>query len=392
MAGPQQTPYVQAVALTIDARLGAIGTTIDLIAPPHAMPIDGDLAALCARIVANDNDRLLTFGTNPVATAFRDVAADATLRRLRLIVHCGLYRDRTAALAHWHVPLAHELESWSDLRAHNGTASIVQPLIQPQIGGKTVHEIVAALGGDYGSDALSLVRATWKDRLDDDAWRKALRDGFISGTAAGPASIPAVIDLSKFKPGAASRGLEARFTAHPFLRDRRHANSAMLQELPHPITKIVWGNALLISAATAERLQLQNRQAVELKHGERRLTGAIWIMPGHADDVVTVSLGHGQGDSDVARLALEYDGFQLPVFRHDGAARPAFLLRHCNRCGDSGAVVENGVGSASAPGGRYRPLLAFRGYCLAVPVSATLSGPWVRRCQKHTNLLSLTLR
>ena len=46
-------------------------------------------------------------------------------------VHAGLYADETAELSQWHVPLAHYLESWGDVRAADGTVSIMQPLIKP---------------------------------------------------------------------------------------------------------------------------------------------------------------------------------------------------------------------------------------------------------------------
>jgi len=47
--------------------------------------------------------------------------------------------------AHWHVPAAHYLESWSDVRAYDGTVSIVQPMIEPLYGGRSAHHVLQAL-------------------------------------------------------------------------------------------------------------------------------------------------------------------------------------------------------------------------------------------------------
>src|SRR5690606_24723635 len=84
------------------------------------------------------------------------------------------------------IPEAHYLEQWSDARAFDGTASIVQPLIAPLYGGKSHHEVVAALLGDAGAKAYELVRAYWKTRASGDFekfWTRALNDGVIAGTA-----------------------------------------------------------------------------------------------------------------------------------------------------------------------------------------------------------------
>jgi len=43
------------------------------------------------------------------------------------------------------VPEAHFLETWSDARGFDGTASIVQPLIAPLYGGRSAHEVIAAI-------------------------------------------------------------------------------------------------------------------------------------------------------------------------------------------------------------------------------------------------------
>ena len=62
----------------------------------------------------------------------------------------GLYDDETARLCHWHIPQAHCLESWGDLRAFDGTVTIQQPLIAPLYKGRTAHELLALLLGQPG--------------------------------------------------------------------------------------------------------------------------------------------------------------------------------------------------------------------------------------------------
>src|SRR6185312_14524798 len=114
--------------------------------------------------------------------------------------------------------------------------------------------------------------------LDDQAWRKALRDGVAAGSAAAPVTADVPDDLGGLKPsGDPAKGIEIRFVADPFLRDGRHANAPWLQELPRPLTKIVWGNALLLSPATAARLEIENGQVVNLSRQGRGIDAAAWI-------------------------------------------------------------------------------------------------------------------
>lgn len=155
------------------------------------------------------------------------------LGRLTRLIHWGLHRNETASLADWHIPAAHELESWSDLRAFDGTASLVQPMIRPLYDGRTVHEVLSALMGDFARDAREIVRETWREALDEDAWRHALKDGVVPGTAFAPVPVEPPAGLGGLAPAHQdSGGLDIRFAPDPFLRDGRHANSSWLQEPP----------------------------------------------------------------------------------------------------------------------------------------------------------------
>ncbi|TPI21006.1 TAT-variant-translocated molybdopterin oxidoreductase [Mesorhizobium sp. B4-1-1] len=309
--GAHQSAFVHAAAFAANASLGALGNMVELIEAPDALQVDGDLEAMCEAIGHGAIDTVVVLGANPLHTAPAGLDMLKAFSGLKLIVHHGLYRGETAFLAHWHVPAAHELESWSDIRAYDGTASLVQPLIRPLYDGKTVHELLALLGGQFETDPLSLVRQHWAE-LDDDAWRKALRDGVIANSAARPVSVTAGADLAGLKPAAdAGSGIDIRFVADPWLRDGRFANASWLQELPRPLTKIVWGNAALISPATAERLKIENGDIINVASNGADVDAPAWIAPGHPDETITLSFGFGRKVGSVAALSEGYDAFHL---------------------------------------------------------------------------------
>jgi molybdopterin-containing oxidoreductase family iron-sulfur binding subunit len=87
------------------------------------------------------------------------------------------------------------------------------------------------------------------------------------------------------------------------VHDGRFANNPWLQELPDPVTKLTWGNAALLSPATAAQLRVESGRMLEITADGRSTAAPALILPGHADDVVTLALGYGRaaagrGDGD----------------------------------------------------------------------------------------------
>ena len=76
--------------------------------------------------------------------------------------HLSPYYDETSMHVHWHIPETHYLESWSDARAHDGTVSIVQPLIAPLYNGRSAHEVFGALLGGMDQSPYDVVRDYWR--------------------------------------------------------------------------------------------------------------------------------------------------------------------------------------------------------------------------------------
>src|SRR5207248_8757442 len=117
---------------------------------------------------------------------------------------------------------------------------------------------------------------------------------------------------------------EINFLPDPTLFDGRFANNGWLQELPKPISKLTWGNAAQLSPATAVRLGLAsedqpaqaNGKVVELEHAGRTVEAPVWVMPGHADNSVTVHLGHGR--IHAGRVGTDY-GFNAYRLRTSAA-------------------------------------------------------------------------
>ena len=192
LAGGQQPAVVHAMAHAMNQALENVGKTVVYTDPIEANPVDqlASLRDLVKDMEAGAVKVLVMLGGNPVFTAPVDLGFAEQLAKVPLRVHASLYDDETSAYCHWHIPEAHYLESWSDLRAYDGTATILQPLIAPLYGGKSHHENLAALLGNSGQASYDIVRDYWKaQKVTGDFemfWRTALHDGVVAGTSFQP--------------------------------------------------------------------------------------------------------------------------------------------------------------------------------------------------------------
>ena len=328
LAGPTQPRAVQALARAMNQALGNVGATVTYGPPVTRTAADGigSLRELIGDMAAGRVEVLLMLGGNPVYDAPADLAFGFQLEKVALRVHLSQSVDETSALCHWHVNEAHFLEAWGDIRAYDGTVSIIQPLIAPLYGGKSALELVAALNGAGDKPGLDLVREYWEQAAAgqtaefwavesaetfDKTWRKALHDGFIAGTATTAVAGVAPAAPSSNEQPAAMSGLEINFRPDPTILDGRFSNNGWLQELPKPLTKITWDAVAYISPRTAERLGLDSRDLVNLSYRGRTQEMPIWVQPGHADDSVTVHFGYGRTHSGRVGNTIGFNAFTL---------------------------------------------------------------------------------
>jgi len=313
VAGDHQPAEVHALAHTINQTLGNVGTTVFHTQTVEAEPIDqqASIRDLVADMTAGKVDLLIILSGNPVFTAPADLQFAAALDKVQLRVRLGLHDDETSALCHWQIPEAHFLEQWSDVRGHDGSASIVQPLIAPLYGGRSAHEVIAAMSDRPERSPYEMIREHWKvDPKNDDNWRRWLHDGVIPETAFAPVTVHVQSLPPSPIPNPQSpitEGLEVAFRLDPCILDGRFANNGWLQELPKPLTKLTWDNAILVSPATERKLRGNNQPAYrggehgtitsdvfEIRAGGRAIRGPLFNVVGHADDCVTVHLGYGR--------------------------------------------------------------------------------------------------
>jgi molybdopterin-containing oxidoreductase family iron-sulfur binding subunit len=301
IAGESQPPAVHALVHQINQSLGAIGQTVTYTAAVEPSPVNQlqSLRELVGEMNSGAVDLLVMIDGNPAFDVPADLDFAAAMQKVKICVRLGADENETSRYCHWHIPAAHYLESWSDVRAFDGTASIIQPLVEPLYNGKTAHEVIEAITRQPGRSSYDIVREYWASQnLFPDfekSWRQALSDGVLPNTALQANAItPIAPTTAGQSPPQVAQSLEIVFRPDPTIWDGSFNNNGWLQELAKPVTKLTWDNAALISPKLAEREQLQDGDVVELRFRGRVVRAPVCVMPGQADQSVTVHVGYGR--------------------------------------------------------------------------------------------------
>jgi len=300
VAGDTCPPEMHALVMAINERLGNLGRTVKLTAAVMAHEDAGteSLRSLVADLNADRVDLLFVLGANPVYDAPADLDFLTAMKKATTRVRVGHSFDETGRWCQWQVPVSHWLEAWGDVRGHDGSVSVVQPLIEPLYRTRSADQILAAIAGDPTTSDYDLTRSTWLGTggISEKEWRRWLHDGTTS-TGASPA-ITARVDNAAVGRSAKGLGRTAGLCAvlrpDPTIGAGEWANNGWLQECPKPHTKITWDNAALISPRTAENLEVSNEEMVRIEADGRSVEVAVWVLPGHADDTITLHLGYGR--------------------------------------------------------------------------------------------------
>jgi Fe-S-cluster-containing dehydrogenase component/anaerobic selenocysteine-containing dehydrogenase len=335
VVGSRQPPVVHALAHAMNAALGAVGATVNYTSVTDVDELDAatDIKALTDAIAAKQVDALVVIAGNPVYDAPADLGFAEKLASVPFSVRAGLFVDETSEKCAWHVPLAHTFESWGDARSLDGAVSVQQPLILPLYGGRSEIELLAQLANapeKTGHDAVvatsraqvlvghnltgctpagegyecheasgAVVPVRGVDVTRD--WNRGLALGVLTRPPAPPpapvlrsAEIAAALDKAPAQAKVGPGSLEVTFAPCPKMVDGFHANNTWLQEMPDPVTKLVWDNAAILSPATAKVLGVENKDLVKITVGERSVTVGVWTVPGQADNSVALKLGWGR--------------------------------------------------------------------------------------------------
>src|SRR5262249_34956055 len=131
------------------------------------------------------------------------------------------------------------------------------------------------------------------------AWQAALQRGVLSGTAFA-LEVPALRLSGAERAGLAAPAdpapgpIELVFQPPAAGYDGRFATIPWLQELPKPFDKLTWGNAAVMSPATAARIDVRDHDVIRIAAGGGAVQLPVVVQPGCADRCIALELGYGR--------------------------------------------------------------------------------------------------
>jgi MoCo/4Fe-4S cofactor protein with predicted Tat translocation signal len=303
IAGDYQPEIVHALAFQLNQALGNIGVTVEYQEAPNPAISTRELKEFVDGLHQGAATTLLIAGPNPIYDLPAALDFPKALARVAHTIHLGLYDDETGSRCEWHVPESHYLEAWGDILAVDGTASLIQPVIEPLYpSSASLLEVISLFVDLPPQKNYDIVHGFWLRNLSaetPDAWEQSLNKGIVVGmTFQAPLPTTMVTNvLTTAQVGAVHPAeLEILFRPDSSVDDGRFANNAWLQELPRPLSKLTWDNVAMVSPSTAENWGVKTGDVIRLETTNGSVDAPVWVQPAHADGCVSVTLGYGRSN------------------------------------------------------------------------------------------------
>lgn len=250
---------------------------------------------------------IIHIDANPVYHLPHQYKYGSALKSVPLSISMTEAEDETSILCSMVLPIHHAFESWGDYQVRSGILSLQQPVIEPLYHSRQKESILLHWinsGLKYSEkDYHEFLRHRWNRevytplrlKVDFESfWHAALQEGFVKFTESPSKNVkfhkPAIATVQAPQ----NSDLTLAITESYFLGDGSFANNGWLQEVPHPISKIVWDNYAALSPKTARDLNLATGDIVHIKHEDGSADVPIFIQSGHADGHISLAAGYGR--------------------------------------------------------------------------------------------------
>ncbi len=299
----------QLLTLQINRLLQNYGSTLDLRNP--CLLRQGDDQAmenLIQEMEQGKVDVLFIFGCNPAYTYPERERFISALKKVGLSVSFADRIDETAQYCHYTLPHPHYLEAWGDAQPYQYHYSLQQPTIHPLFDTRPFQESLLKWQGKE-QDYLSYLKTFWEQDIYplsdktlpfDRFWVRCLHDGVfelpIPEESPQPKENVDVVAevsaaLSQYKP---PQGLSLVLYEKVSIGDGTMANNPWLQELPDPMTRVVWDNYVLVAPSLAKQKGWKKGSIVELQVGDKKVKAPVFVMPGQEKNTLGIALGYGR--------------------------------------------------------------------------------------------------
>lgn len=289
-----------------------------------------ELADLSGKMKGGQVGVFINFDSNPVFDLPRNLGMAEAIMNVETVISFTEIDNETSIKSNYVLPCNNPLESWGDYNSRISYFGLQQPLIAPLFNTRQKEAVMLnwMRGGNNFNESIyhQYLKDNWQQNLYpilnasasfNDFWFDALHDGFVLLPSQTQESLQfnqsAVIQAQPIKP---SGGKVVLLTRNYTLGDGKYSNNGWLQELPHPVSKIVWDNYAAISLATATANGLDSNDLVNVSIGDRTVTLPVFVQPSMADDVIAIELGCGRSSGGKVSEGTGFD--VVPLIGNDG--------------------------------------------------------------------------
>ncbi len=257
---------------------------------------------------------LIIHRVNPIFSLPESFGFAEALKKVETVIYTGDRMDETGNWAHFVAPDNHAMENWGDAEFTKGLFAIHQPTLRPLWDTRSfqLSLMTWAYLANQGPKRLlayetyfDYLKNYWKEEIApsfsgtlgfENFWQDLLQKGFVGeAPKGGPNRNFRMDSLNQIKSTSAiAAGFELVLYPTIQLGDGSASNIAMLQELPDPVTKVVWDNYASLSLATAQKLKLEEGDLVSVDVAGQKIKLPTHIQPGLHDGVVAVAIGYGR--------------------------------------------------------------------------------------------------
>lgn len=276
-----------------------------------------DMENLVSNMKSGRVNVLIHFDTNPVFNLPPDLDYAEGMKKVANTLTLTESVNESCAGNRYIIPINHALESWGDFELRNGYYSTQQPIISPIHDTRQKEALLLNWMQDdpnkYSHDIYhKFMMDNWRNNIFPNAgvgsdfmdfWYSMLEDGFFKKESI-PQNAPAisVSSASMLTPSAQKSKYTVILHKSQYISDGRYANNGWLQELPNPVTKVVWDNYAAMSPGTAKELNVSYAEdrynkiadTVEVTVNGKMVKLPVFVQPGMADNVIAVALGYGR--------------------------------------------------------------------------------------------------
>ena len=325
--GPEAVQAIDLLNLLLGGlnRPGGVYLPSAAAAPPQTSGAD-DLLETVAAMRAGQVELALLHGGNLLHGVPPAARLAESLAQVPTVVCCSTLLDDTARQADLVLPVPSPLESWGEVVPPTGTLAVViglqQPVVPRLYDTRSFPELLLALAKGLGGvvaaalpydSYLEVVRGHVRGLLQlpagadfERAWMECLQEGGIFPAepvlaAPRPGTVPPVVPAPQFAGDPYLFPLHLQLYPSTAFHGGQGAALPWLQELPDPMTKVVWDSWLEVNPQTAAKFGLAHGDLAEVTSPAGSLRLPVVVFPGLHPDVVAIPLGQGhQGDGRYA--------------------------------------------------------------------------------------------